>query len=240
MRLAVLKDMAARSLRRAGERPAAAEGKWDKHFRQWIAEAERSGQDPNDVGDRAWANDYLAKALESRYLALVPANGTVLELGPGSGRLTRHLLGRAGRIELIDSSAFVISWMQRYLEGKADFRAVLIDKPLTPHLADDSMDAFLAHGVFEHLDFDETYWFLTEFARVLKPGGRVSYNYDTIHGPGGERWLLDHRRSPGSRFIFRFYTPDFMTRIAEVAGLSVVESHVCDDRLAHLILTKAA
>ncbi len=214
------------------------EGKWDQHFREWIREAEARGEDPNDVGDEAWANDYLARSLDDRYLRYVPQGGTILELGPGSGRLTRHLIGRAGRIELIDNSEFVIEWMKRYLAGKVDFRAKLIAKPLAPHIESDSIDTVLAHGVFEHLDFDETYYFLHEFRRVLKPGGHVSFNYDTLHSPGGAQWFLDHRRAPGKRCIFRFYTPEFMTRIAEIASLRAVRSLASDDRLAHIVLTK--
>lgn len=213
-------------------------GFWDVHFQQWIREAEAKGLDPNDVGDAAWANDYLAQVLETRYLRFVPQGGTVLELGPGSGRLTRHLIGRAGRIELIDNSQFVIEWMNRYLAGKVAFRATHIENPLIPHIGESSIDTILSHGVFEHLDFDETYFFLHEFCRVIKPGGRISYNYNTLHNSAGAKWFLDHRRAPGSRCIFRFYTPDFMIRIAETAGLFVVDSLTSEERLAHIVLEK--
>jgi SAM-dependent methyltransferase len=217
----------------------AADGKWDKHFRDWIADAEAKGLDPNDVGDKAWANDYLSETLEERYLGLVAADSVVLELGPGSGRLTRHLIKRAKRVELLDNSSFVIDWMNRYLAGKGEFRATLIPVPAAPHLADACIDLVVAHGVFEHLDFDETYYFLAEFARVLKPGGRVSFNYDNIASSGGAEWWRSHRRGAGVRSIFRFYTPDFMARLAELAGLTAEKHCVSDDRLAHLILSKA-
>ncbi len=215
-----------------------AEGKWDKHFRQWITDAEAKGLDPNDVGDQAWANDYLAETLNERYLDLVTPGSVVLELGPGSGRLTRHLIKKAKRVELIDSSSFVIEWMDRYLAGKGDFRATYIPNPASPHLKDGSIDLVVAHGVFEHLDFDETYYFLEEFARVLKQGGKVSFNYDNIASSGGKDWWLSHKRGPGVRSIFRFYTPEFMIRLAEIAGLSVEKNYISDDRLAHLVLVK--
>lgn len=215
-----------------------AERLWDKHFRDWISSAKAEGVDPNDVGDAVWVTDCLAQTLDRCYLAFVPEGGTVLELGPGTGRLTRHLIGRAGRIELVDNSEFVIKWITAYLSGKVDFRANLIQAPVLHHLQDDSMDTVVAHGVFEHLDFDETYWFLVEFRRVLKPAGYVSFNYDTLSSPGGTKWFLEKRRKPGAKCVFRFYTPDFMARIAEVAGLSVVYSFTSDDRLAQLVLTK--
>jgi predicted SAM-dependent methyltransferase len=35
-----------------------------------------------------------------------------------------------------------------------------------------------AHGVVEHFELDELYWFLGEFARVLRPGGKVGFDFD--------------------------------------------------------------
>lgn len=212
--------------------------KWDVHFRKWIDDAQARGVDPNDVGDEAWANDHLAQVLQDLYLKYVPVGGTVLELGPGTGRLTRHLIGHAGRIELIDNSSFVIDWMTKYLTGRIEFGAHLIDMPQLPEIKSDSMDAIVAHGVFEHLDFDETYSFLKEFHRVLRPGRYVSYNYDNLLSLRGAEWFLQHHRGAGKRCIFRFYTPEFMARIAQVAGFDVSRSVASDDRLAHIVLAK--
>ncbi|HXF54875.1 MAG TPA: class I SAM-dependent methyltransferase [Hyphomicrobiaceae bacterium] len=216
-----------------------ARGRWDVHFHEWVETAAARGLDANDIGDEAWANDHLAEVLEDRYLRYVPPGASVLELGPGTGRLTRHLVGRAGRLELVDNSKFVIEWIAKYLRGKIEFRAHLVNGPLFPQIADSSVDTALAHGVFEHLDFDETYGFLVEFRRVLKDGGQVSFNYDTLHSEAGARWFLDHYRA-GRRCIFRMYTPAFMSRVAEVAGFKVVRSIVSDDRLAHIVLVKEA
>ncbi len=214
-------------------------GKWDINFEQWIKNAVDRGVDPNDVGDEAWSNDSLAVALkDDLYLRYVPAGGTVLELGPGTGRLTRHLLGRASKLELVDNSKFVIDYITKYLAGRIDFRTHLIDKPVFPKVPDNSVDAVLAHGVFEHLDFDQSYWFLHEFGRVLKPGGHVSYNYDTVHNEAGREWFMKHRRAPGKPCIFRFYTPDFMQRIAHIAGFEIAQSVTPDARLNHMVLRK--
>jgi SAM-dependent methyltransferase len=214
-------------------------GRWDIHFHQWVASATARGLDANDVGDEAWANDRLAAVLDDCYLRYVPAGGTVLELGPGTGRLTRHLIGRAGKLELVDNSKFVIDWMNKYLRGRIEFRTHLIKSPRFAAVSDRSVDAVLAHGVFEHLDFDEAYAFLVEFHRVLKTGGHVSFNYDTLHSEAGAAWFLEHYK-PGKRCIFRLYTPDFMARIAEVAKFEVASSIVSDDRLAHIVLVKRA
>ena len=211
---------------------------WDKQFRLWIKNARACGVDPNDLGDAAWKNDHLAEVVEDRYLKYIPPQGTVLELGPGTGRLTRKLIGRAGRIELVDYSKFVIAWMNSYLAGKVDFHAHLITAPAFPAVETVSVDIAVAHGVMEHLDPYETYSFLIEFLRVLKPGGIVSFNYDTIHSSGGAAWFRAKYPGAGRPAIFRFYTPDFMSRLAEIGGFEVVQSLISDDRLAHMILRK--
>src|SRR5690606_9299758 len=97
--------------------------------------------------------------------------------------------------------------------------------PLIPGVANGSVDTVIAHGVFEHLDFDETAFFFDEFFRVLKPGGHVSLNYDTLHNEAGLEWFENYRKRPGDRCIFRFYMPDFMVRLGEVAGFRVVRRH---------------
>lgn len=213
-------------------------GKWDVHFKNWIERSGTEGIDPNDIGDQDWGNDQLAQVLDRHYLAYIRPEHTVLELGPGTGRLTRHLIGRCRVIELIDNSAFVIQWMTTYLAGKCEFRAHQLKTEAMPDIADESVDVALAHGVFEHLDFDETANFLEEFHRVLKPGGIVSFNYNTLHNGAGADWFRGHRRGMGKRCIFRFYTPDFMERLADFSGFGVKDHTIGEDRLCQIVLTR--
>lgn len=222
----------------ARSRSAPRPGKWDKHFREWIDQARSAGKDPNDLGDEAWANDYLDHALPRFYLPYVHKDGVIMELGPGSGRVTRHLIGRCKRLELVDNSDFVIEWIQGYLKGKCDFRTHLAKVPHVPEVENASVDFILAHGVVEHLDFDETAFFLDEFNRVLRPGGHVSFNYNSLHGSAGEEWFRKHQRTPGHRCIFRFYVPEFIHRLGEMSGFRVHESVASDSRLAHVVFVK--
>lgn len=237
-----------RFLRRAvGEAPAVEgtrqrppAGKWDVHFKEWIERSQSAGLDPNDIGDQAWGNDFLDRALDTRYLPYIKKEDTVLELGPGTGRLTRHLIGRCRRIEIVDNSAFVIDWMGKFLEGKCEYGLHHVKNEHIPGMASGSVGAVVAHGVFEHLDFDETANFLDEFKRVLRPGGYVSYNYNTLHNDEGFAWFRTHLKGPGRRCIFRFYTPDFMERLAKFSGFDVVEHDTANGRLCHIVMQSKA
>ena len=140
---------------------------------------QRSDSDPNDTGDAEWGSDLLDEGLRDHYLPLLSPEAVIVELGPGSGRLSRHLIGRCRELVAVDNSRYVCKWMRGYLEGKGRFRVHRISGPRLPLLGDATADAVVAHDVFEHLDLDETYWFLSEFARVLHPGGKCSFNFDS-------------------------------------------------------------
>jgi ubiquinone/menaquinone biosynthesis C-methylase UbiE len=163
------------------------------------------------VGDLEWQNDPLAYALKTHYLKRVTPQSVVLELGPGTGRLTRHILPRCAEMILVDYSDTVCAWLQDYLRGKGKFETFQITAPQFPEVPSDSVDVILANGVFEHLDPEETIWFLDEFARVLRPGGFIAFNFDNIMSAEGVPWLRKFSETPGSRCVFRFYHPETMS-----------------------------
>jgi hypothetical protein len=87
------------------KRPSAAPQRpWDKIFLGWLEEAKRTGKDPNDVGDVDWSSDPLRRALEEHYLPYTAKGSVILELGPGTGRLSRHLISRCRQLILLDYS----------------------------------------------------------------------------------------------------------------------------------------
>lgn len=213
---------------------------WDSHFQNWVAEAEATGKDPNDVGDVEWSDDLLKQTLETHYLPYVHSDSVVLELGPGTGRLTRHIITRCREMILVDYSILVCRWLEKYLQGKGRFRIYQIHSPALPAVATASVDVILANGVFEHIDFDDLLCFLEEFHRVLRPGGIVSFNFDNLMTLEGMQWLQKFRGKPGEKCVFRFYHPDVMRTLGEEAGLRVLRLGVNSTRFAHVDLQKPA
>jgi SAM-dependent methyltransferase len=218
--------------------PYAADTKpWDEDFKKWIARAEASGQDPNDVGDVAWS-DTLRETLDRYYYPYINSDSLVLELGPGSGRVTRHIIGRCREMILVDYSQVVCDWLAKYLQGKGSYRIAHIHKPSLVDVDNGSVDTVIANGVFEHIDMDDLFCFLEEFSRVLRPGGVVSFNFDNIMSTGGMAWFKEYRGEPGSRCIFRFYHPESIRFLAEDVGLRVLDLTANSGRIAHIILQK--
>jgi SAM-dependent methyltransferase len=212
---------------------------WDESFLKWISEARASGQDPNDVGDIKWDGNPLIGA-EKYLFPYMSKDSVVLELGPGTGRMTRHVIGRCKRMILVDYSAMVCEWLQEYLRGRGDFSIHKIDAPDMRDIGDSVVDLGFAFGVLEHVDLDDTYEFLREFHRVLRPGGAFWFNFDTLATQGGLEWFRNERSRlrPGVRSIFRFYHPEDMQRLAAEAGFSVLKLHTGQDRLISIHLRK--
>jgi SAM-dependent methyltransferase len=197
---------------------------------QWIRETEAEGRDPNDLGDERWAEDLLQEGLSEHYLPSVVPASVVLELGPGTGRLSRHLVGRCRELIVVDSSPLVCQWIQRYLQDKGTFSVHRIEGPFLPMLGDGQVDAVFAHGVIEHLDLDELHWFLVEFLRVLRPGGVVAFNFDNVLTDRGIEVMTQD--GPQRRALFRVHHPDSIRRVAEALGFVDVRVFPSTGRVA--------
>ena len=114
--------------------------------------------------------------------------------------------------------------MRRYLDGKGRFQVHRISGPRLAMLGDASADAVVAHGVFVHLDLDETYWFLTEFARVLRPGGVCSFTFTSPASPDGIA-IMREFGGPGQRSVFRPHHPEDIRCVAAAAGFRSRRHH---------------
>jgi SAM-dependent methyltransferase len=209
---------------------------WDRDFRRWVRQ-QGPGVDPNDAGDAEWGSDLLAEGLRDHYLPLLSPEAVIVEIGPGSGRLSRHLIGRCQELIVVDISKYVCKWMRSYLAGKGRFQVHRISGPWLPMLGDAAADAVVAHDVFEHLDLDEIYWYLSEFARVLRPGGVCSFNFDSPATPDGIAIMRMHG-GPGHHSVYRLHHPESIRCVAEAAGFASASITQTATRIAFADLTR--
>jgi len=106
-----------------------------------------------------------------RYLRpMLPAKGTAVEVGAGSGRLLIRLgLERKYRLIAIDYAPYAIRAVQEnYSRAGVEGVAIMADAKSLP-LPDGSVDVILSGGLLEH--FRDPMPILREMARVLRPGG---------------------------------------------------------------------
>lgn len=132
----------------------------------------------NDV-EQARLAAVLAHAVQ---LAAGPAGTTrALDVGCGTGNLTRHLLALGARVTAADLSPGVLAEVaRRFGDGGRLEIQQLNGSDLRP-LADDSFDLVVSYSVLHHVpDYGAL---VREMARVARPGGIV---------------LVDHERSDAS------------------------------------------
>ena len=134
---------------------------------------------PAGSGD-AWADDYErgrpGYPAEAVAVAGVSAGATVLDLGAGTGKLTRQLVGTFARVIAVEPAAA----MRRVLVQRCPEAEAAEGTAERIPLADGAVDAVFAAEAFHHFDAPRA---VGEIARVLRPRGTLVLLWNLPAGP---------------------------------------------------------
>ncbi len=141
-------------------------------------------------------------------------SGRVLEIGCGSGRITEKIVRRSSETLLVDLSSNMLDFTKARVQEAAT-------GPITTHVASAyelpletaSVDSVVSINVLSHMETPAD--FMSEVARVVRPGGSVVLNFPIWHSlflPGA---LLVKARKRA--FNFDVYSRWYSSR--EVRGL---------------------
>ena len=175
--------------------------RWREHSpidnrRRW------SGYDWGGRGEEWNASSEWKQALVKEVLARwIPEGAVTLEIGPGAGRWSQVLAGRASRLVLVDVSERPLEMCRERFSGGTHILYVLSSGCDLPGVEDGSIDAIWSFDVFVHVAPRDQAAYLAEIARVLTPGGTAVLH----HADGRNRGKLPSRRgwrSPMSRSLF--------------------------------------
>jgi SAM-dependent methyltransferase len=157
------------------------------------------GWDWSRLGEEWTASEEWKQGLvDDVLLRLVPAGGTVLEIGPGGGRWTEVIAPRAQRTIVADVSTTVLALVAQRVAG---VETVLSPGARLPGVADASVDAVWSFDVFVHVAPADQAGYLAEIARVLRPGAIAVIH----HADGRNRGALPSRagwRAPMTTRLF--------------------------------------
>jgi len=106
----------------------------------------------------------------------LPPAATVLELGAGTGKLTRLLVSTFGGVVAVEPAEA----MRRLLVAHCAEAEVLAGSAEEIPLASDSVDAVFAAEAFHRFDSERA---LAEIARVVRPRGRLVLMWNLPAGP---------------------------------------------------------
>jgi SAM-dependent methyltransferase len=165
--------------------------------------------------------------------------GPVVDLGCGPGHIAAHLRGLGLPVLGVDQSAEMLA------VGRARYPGVrfALGSITRLGLADNSCSGALSRSSVIHLPPELLPSALTEFARVLAPGGWLLLSFSATDGPEPPYEHYDHRVAAAYR-----WSPDHVVsllrtvRVTETARL--VENPEPDDRrqfrVAHILAQKAS
>ena len=153
-----------------------------------------------------WKQSLVNQVLD-RYM---PKSGAILEIGPGGGRWTEHLVNRCNSYVGIDLSASAIKCCEdrfadvpyaRFLVGSgSDLRDV----------ADASIDGIWSFNVFVHINKADVARYVKEFSRGMRKGATGVIHHGRVGGRLGG-WRSD-------------LTQDTMMDLLESASLERIDS----------------
>jgi len=148
------------------------------------------GKNPETAAKLAVGGDFEAVGIIERealrYYGL-SETGYLIDVGCGSGRLAiplaRDFHGRYLGTDVVPSFIeFAANAVSR-----PDWRFELVDSIVIPEV-DNSADMVCFFSVFTHLLHEQTYLYLEEARRVLKPGGKVVFSF--LEFPVDWHWTI--------------------------------------------------
>ena len=98
---------------------------------------------------------------------------TALDLGSGCGFGTYWFAQRAKRVHACDISQAFLRFAARECRTLQNVNFHLIQPRKLDCIADSSIDVICSMSVFIHFNLYDIYWYFKEFARIVKPGGRI-------------------------------------------------------------------
>jgi ubiquinone/menaquinone biosynthesis C-methylase UbiE len=158
-------------------------------------------------------------------LALVPEDAVVLEIGCGIGRVLQHLSEGCREVHGVDISTEMVA---RGAERLAHLGNVHLHTGNGYDLGlfeDGRFDLVFSSFVFQHMPKTIAFNYMTETARVLKPGGRFRLQVPNLLR---EEHLAAFRHFAQPYFVenpypMNFYSPPELVRMLEAAGFGVTE-----------------
>ena len=157
----------------------------------------------------------------------LPKDGHLVDVGCGSGRLARPLAAwLTGTYLGVDLVPDLIKYA-RAIAARPDWRFEVIDHIGIPEV-DEQADMVCFFSVLTHLLHEQSYWYLEEARRVLKPGGTIVFSFLEFHEPGHLQIFLDTVANTKRRHLQPLNT--FIERGAIRVWAQTLELEVIDIR----------
>lgn len=133
-----------------------------------------------------WKESIVRTFIDGKF----PNGVAVLEIGPGGGRWTEYLIGKADRFIGIDISEACVNECRRRFAGAEKARFEVGNGRDLSSIPTGSIDRIWSFDVFVHINRLEFESYIKEFHRVLRPGGLGVIHHGSAGGSLGG-WRSD-------------------------------------------------
>lgn len=179
---------------------------YERHAHAWDTDRREGGWN-----DKPW---------HDRFVAALPAGGSVLDLGCGSGApVALNMVSRGLTVTGVDSSPSLISFCR---ERMPDHRWVVGDMRFPP--VRDRFDGLIAWDSFFHLKHDDQRRMFQVFAKHSGRAAVLMFNAGPAHGEG----IGSYRGDP---LYHASLDPAEYQRLLDEIGFDI-EAHAIEDREA--------
>jgi ubiquinone/menaquinone biosynthesis C-methylase UbiE len=120
----------------------------------------------------------------------IPLGSRVLEIGPGAGRWTEHLIKRASHLSVVDLTPRCIDMCKARFGTGANIEYHVNDGSDLSFMANNSIERVFSWDVFVHICASDVKTYMSHFKRILVPGGRALLHHSK-HGVSANGWRSD-------------------------------------------------
>src|SRR4051812_33023809 len=158
--------------------------------------------------------DMCAPGILALLEPVLARNGLVVELGCGSGLLTKYLVDAGHRVIATDASSAMLDLAREYAPGAEDIRALVM--PDDPYPEVDAVVS-IGHPVSYLPDEDAVLRALTNAAEALNPGGVYAIDICDVRWGEARRDITNYGRAGDDwAIITNFSVPDATTFVREM------------------------
>jgi ubiquinone/menaquinone biosynthesis C-methylase UbiE len=152
--------------------------------------------------------------------ALLPASGSALEIGCGTGRIMQHLARFCKRLYGVDISRSMVEQGRRRLAYLTNVSLEVGNGYDLAPFADESLDLVYSLFAFQHMPKTTAYNYLVESARVLRPDRVLRFQVPNLLREDHflafhhftQPWFVDHP------YPMNYYTPSEVSSMLSHAG----------------------
>lgn len=201
----------------------------------YMKEAAEAGMDINDYQEIRLGFVESLPLLKEIVFPLIDKlkDPNIIELGPGSGRWSRHIIKKiedngGGRVILVDHSEWIVDFLSDYFKNVSDNKLSLTFSKcdgfkLPADTENFSADLIFASNTFVALGIYFYYTYSHDFFRVLKNGGYCIFDYIDLNTEGG--WKFLKQKTKEGLNYYTYYTFEAVDKVFRDAGFEYVSRY---------------